>query len=62
MDDKTVLLGKNKLNAIEILIGKDLIDSYINHDEFLSAHNVIREYRETKEETKNPETSVEHTI
>ena len=31
--DKIVLLGKDKLNTIEILISKALIDSYISHDE-----------------------------
>ena len=31
---KTVLLGEDKLNTIEVLIFKVLIDSYINHDEF----------------------------
>ena len=31
--DKIVLLGKDKLNTIEILIYKALIDSYIRHDE-----------------------------
>ena len=31
-NDKIVLLRKNKLNTIEVLISKALIDSYINHD------------------------------
>ena len=31
---KTVLLGEDKLNTIEVLMFKVLIDSYINHDEF----------------------------
>ena len=43
--DKTVLLGKNKLNTIEVLIFKALIDSYISHDEFVSV-NVLSEYYE----------------
>ena len=34
--DKIVLLAKAKLKTIEILISKPLIDSYINHDEFVS--------------------------
>ena len=33
--DKIVLLAKTKLNYIEMLISKVLIDSYINHDEFV---------------------------
>ena len=32
--DKIVLWGKDKLNTIEFLISKTLIDSYICHDEF----------------------------
>ena len=32
--DKIVLLGKAKLNTIEVLISKSLIDSCISHDEF----------------------------
>ena len=31
---KIVLLWKDKLNTIEVLISKALIDSYISHDEF----------------------------
>ena len=60
--DKIVLLGKDKLNTIEVLISKSLIDSYIGHDEFFSANNVLREYNEIKNEIKNSETSVEYTI
>ena len=29
--DKTVLLGKAKLSAIEVLLSKGLIDLYISH-------------------------------
>ena len=59
--DKIVLLRKDKLKAIEILISKALIDSYISHDEFVSI-NVLREYKEMKREIKTPEGSVEYTI
>ena len=52
------MLGKSKLNSIEIQISKALIDSYISQDEFVSVNNVLREYNKMKEETKNPETSV----
>ena len=52
------MLGKDKLNAIEVIISKSLIDSYISHDEFVSVNNVLREYNEVKEEIKNLETSV----
>ena len=58
--DKTVLLGKDKLNTIEDLIYKALIDSYISHDELVPVKNVLREYKEMKK--KNPETFVEYTI
>ena len=33
--DKIVFLAKSKLNKIEVLISKALIDSNISHDEFL---------------------------
>ena len=59
---KIVLLGKDKLDTIEVLFSKSLIDSYISHDEFESVNNVLREYNEMKEEIKNGETSVEYII
>ena len=59
--DKMVLLGKAKLNAIEVLISKNLIDSYIIHKKFISVNNVLREYNETKEEIENPGTYAEYT-
>ena len=40
------------------MTSKALIDSYVNHDEFI---NVLREYSEMKEEIKNPENAVEYT-
>ena len=49
------MLGKDQLNAIEVLISKDLIDSYVIHDEFLSVNKVLREYYGVKEEIKNLE-------
>ena len=52
------MLGKDKLNTIEVIISKSLIDSYISHDEFVSVNNVLREYNEIKGEIKNLETSV----
>ena len=33
----------SKSNLIQNLISKDLIDSYINHDEFDSVNNVLKE-------------------
>ena len=58
--DKIVLLGKDKLNTIEVLMA--LIDSYVSHDEFILANDVLRQYNEEKEEIKHPETSVEYII
>ena len=54
-NDKIVLLGKDKLNIIEFLISKTLIDLYISHDQFVSVNNILREYNGIKEEM---ETSV----
>ena len=51
-----MLLGKYKLNTIEVLISEALIDSYISHDEFILINNVLREYKEIREEIKFPET------
>ena len=59
---KLVLLGKDTLNAFEVLTCKALIDSYISYDEFVSVNNVLREYNEMKKEIKNPEATLEYTI
>ena len=40
--DKLVLLAMYKLNAIDNLNSKVLIDSYINHDEFSSVKNILK--------------------
>ena len=53
---------KDKLNTIENLILKGLIDSYISYDKFVSVNNLLREYYQNKKKLKNPETSVEHII
>ena len=60
--DKIVLLVKNKLNIINVLISKVLIDSCISHDKFVSVKNALKEQNEMKEEKKNPENPVEYTI
>ena len=46
--DKSVLLGKFKLNNMELLTSKALIDSNISLDEFVSVNNVLKEYDEIK--------------
>ena len=51
--DKILLLTKTKLNAINILISKDLIDSYINSKEFVSINNVLKEYNKIKKNKKS---------
>ena len=47
-----VLLRKDKLNTIEVLLSKALINSYISQDEFVPVNNVLRKYCEIEEETK----------
>ena len=51
--DKIVLLAKSKLNSIEVLISKALIDSNISHDEFVLINNVLKGFYDMKEEIKN---------
>ena len=51
-NDKTVLLAKSKLNKIDILISKTLIDSNISHDEFVLINNMLKEFCDMKEEIK----------
>ena len=57
-----MLLAKTKLDTIEVLISKTLIDSYVSHDKFVSVNNVIMEYNEMKEEIKNLLDVVEYSI
>ena len=58
--DKILLLAKTKLSIIEVLIFRDLIDSYIGHDEFVSVNNVLKEYYDMKGEIKNITISTVH--
>ena len=51
--DKILSLAKSKLNSVEILISKTLIDSNINQDEFVLKNNVQKEFDDIKEETEN---------
>ena len=53
---KMLLLAKSKLNSIEVLISKALIDSVIGHDELDLIINVLKEYDEMKEDIKNLKT------
>ena len=51
--DKIVLLAKSKLNNIEVLLSKALIDSNVSHNEFILINNVLKELNDMKEEMKN---------
>ena len=44
---------KTKLNNLNVLICKTLIDSNISHDEFVLINNVLKEVYDMKEEMKN---------
>ena len=46
-------LAKSKLNSIEVLVFKDLIDSDSSHDEFVLINNVSKEFYDMKEEIKS---------
>ena len=54
--DKIVLLAKFKLNNMEVLTSKVLLNSNISHDEFVLINNVLKEYDNMKEEIKNLKT------
>ena len=54
-----MLPGKTEWNTIKVLISKSLINSCINHDEFVSVNNVLREY-DMQKETQNPKTPAEY--
>ena len=49
--DKAVLLAKAKLNSIDVLVSKALIDFYISYGEFASI-NVLEEYDKIKEKIR----------
>ena len=51
--DEIVLSAKSKLNSIQVLISKALIDSVISHDELVLINNVLKEYVKMEEEIKN---------
>ena len=49
-----MLLAKTMYNTIGILISETLIDPFIDHDEFISVNNMLKEYSRIKEEVKIP--------
>ena len=40
--DEIVLLRKDRLNTIQVIISKALMDSYVSHDEFVSLNIVFQ--------------------
>ena len=48
--DNIIFLAKSKLNNIEVLISKALIDSNISHDEFVLTNNGLKTYGNVREE------------
>ena len=50
------MLTKTKLNSIEVLISRGLINSYSSHDKFISVNNMLTELDDMKEALKNPKT------
>ena len=56
--NKIPLLAKTKLNAVEVLISRTLIDSSISDD--VLNNNVLREYDVVKDYMKNLKTSSVH--
>ena len=49
--NKILLLANSKLNVIEVLMSKALIDLYIRHKEFVSI-NVLKENKKKKQQNK----------
>ena len=48
-----VMFAKFKLNSLEVLISKALIDSNISHEESVLINDVLKEYDNMKEEFEN---------
>ena len=55
------MLAKSKLNRIEVLFYKALIDSNISHDKFDLINNALKELDKMKEAIKNLKTLTIHT-
>ena len=47
-NDKIVLLGKYKLNTVQVLISKSLINPYISHDDFVIVNDILIECNKIK--------------
>ena len=48
-----MLLGKPKLDTVEFLISKTLIDSYAGHEELVLANNVLKKSSNWKKLLRN---------
>ena len=48
-----IKLAESKLNSMEVLISKALIDLHFIHDEFVLINNVLKKFYDMKEENKN---------
>ena len=46
------MIIKSKLNGIDVLISKALIDSNISHDELVLVINMLKEFYDMKEKIK----------
>ena len=53
--DKIVLLAKAKLNSVDVIISRALINSNITHDELVSINNVLEEYNDITKEIRSLE-------
>ena len=53
---------RTRNNSVFGHFSRSVIDSNINHDEFVLVNNVLIKYNEMKEEIKNPENAVEYSI
>ena len=56
-----MLRGKTKLDIIEVVISKVLINSHISYDKVVSVNDLLIECNEMKEEIKNLENDAEYT-
>ena len=51
--DKIIMLAKSKLNSIETLVSKALIDMEISHEEFITILKEKDKYEKMKENVRN---------
>ena len=52
--DEIVFSAKTKVNIIEVVISRNLMDSDIRHNKLISVNHVLTEYNDKKEAIKNP--------